>query len=742
MKVIHIAGGGDRGGAKPHIIQLCSRLSREHDIKLVSMRSGDFPKDAEEAGINTVTLFSGFAPLDYIRLIRFVRREKPDVVHCHGAKANVGGVLVKLFCRRTIVTTIHSDYRLDYLHSALRRNTIGRINAAALRRFDYYTTVSDQFRKMMIERGFCPLDIMTIYNGVDFSKTAAPFDRGEYLRSHGLDYKEGDIVLGIPARLTPVKDIPTLLRAFRRALDEQPNVRLIIGGDGEELQNLKKQAAALSLDDKVSFFGWVSDVPQFFAACDINVLCSISESFPYSILEGIREGCAVITSDVGGMRQLVRHGESGYIFNPGDDGTFAGYIIELARDNTKRRLFAERLHADASARYSLDSMAATQSGIYSRILELEKRAERRRDGVLICGAYGRGNSGDEAILNAIIHSMRELDPLMPLTVMTRQPKQTRLKHGVNAVYTFNPAFIGHMSKAALFVNGGGSLIQDSTSSRSLYFYLMTIFAAKKLGCKVLMYGCGIGPVSGRLNRRISSGVLDRNVDIITLRDAVSREDLQNMGVSRPDIRDAADPAMSLQPADMQLGRAFMAAHGIDADRPSICFSIRNWKGFDSFDIFAEAADYATGKYGMQVVFLPIEKPKDIPPSQVAGSFMKSNYVLLQTPDEVDLTIAILKCMSVVCAMRLHALVFSAAANVPFIAAAYEIKVSSFMNYIGSSACRELNEMNAGWLCAEIDKVMRGDSGHKDVSMRLRQLERANCDAAAELLDLKRPRFDA
>ena len=86
-------------------------------------------------------------------------------------------------------------------------------------------------------------------------------------------------------------------------------------------------------------------VPHFFAACDIDVLCSISESFPYSILEGIREGCAVITSDVGGMRDLIDSGESGYIFNPGDYETFAGYIVDLAKDPEKRRRFAEKLES-------------------------------------------------------------------------------------------------------------------------------------------------------------------------------------------------------------------------------------------------------------------------------------------------------------------------------------------------------------------------------------------------------------
>ena len=106
MKIFHVAGGGDRGGAKTHILALCSRLKERYDLTLVSLRSGDVPDSAEAVGIRTKTLFSWFVPYDYFRLIRLVRKEKPDLVHCHGAKANIAGLLVKLFCGTTVITTV------------------------------------------------------------------------------------------------------------------------------------------------------------------------------------------------------------------------------------------------------------------------------------------------------------------------------------------------------------------------------------------------------------------------------------------------------------------------------------------------------------------------------------------------------------------------------------------------------------------------------------------------------------
>ena len=114
---------------------------------------------------------------------------------------------------------------------------------------------------------------------------------------------------------------------------------------------------------------------------------------------------------------------------------------------------------------------------------------------MICGAYGRGNVGDDAILEAILREMRSIDPDMPVTVLSKNPMATRLSYRVQAVGRMNvPAWMRAMRHAKLYINGGGSLIQDVTSRRSLWFYLHNIQAAHRAGCRVQMYGCGIGPV--------------------------------------------------------------------------------------------------------------------------------------------------------------------------------------------------------------------------------------------------------
>ena len=164
--------------------------------------------------------------------------------------------------------------------------------------------------------------------------------------------------------------------------------------------------------------------------------------------------------------------------------------------------------------------------------------------MLICGAYGKGNTGDEAILTAILQQMRSLDPDMPVCVMSKNPRRTTMLSNVRSIYTFfQPEVPAGSGKAKLFISGGGSLIQDATSTRSLLFYLYTIAKAHKAGCKVMMYGCGVGPVSRRINRRLAARVINRCVNLITLRDPDSARELAGMGVDKPEIQLTADPAL-------------------------------------------------------------------------------------------------------------------------------------------------------------------------------------------------------
>ncbi len=739
MRIMHLAGGGDTGGAKTHIITLLKELSKEHEVMLVSFRSGPFARAAEDEGIKTVVISKPVVSASLFTLFRAVRGFSPDVLHCHGAKANMMGTIMKFFCKVPVVTTVHSDYRLDYMHSRIKQLTFGTINAIALRFIDYYTAVASRTADMLISRGFDPERIFIIYNCIDFSKPRATVDKKEYLREKGLQYEDGDVVLAVAARLNPVKDLGTLLRALKIASGKNPRIKLIIAGEGDDKKKLKELAKTLRIEDRVCFAGWVPDIDTFFAASDITVISSLSETFPYSITEGVREGCAAISSDVGGMPDLIEHNRGGFIFKPGDVDALAEYIYVMCTDDALRERFAKHLYEKASREFSIGRMKDTQIEIYETLLRRDRmRRGKKRYGAIVCGAYGRGNAGDDAILKAIVGTLRSLDPDMPIYVMSRNPEETRLVNRVNSFYIFHIAtFFRKLRRSRLFINGGGSLIQDVTSTRSLYYYLFTLFMAKLFSCRVLMYGCGIGPVMKTSNRALAASVLNRSVDIITLRDDLSQNELESLGVKRPKIFLAADSAMNLKSADPGETNTYLASEGIPKDGRYICFALRDWKHFDRSAELARAADYAYEKYGLVPLFLPAEFPKDIAPSERVAGKMKAPFYILRKPRSVELTIAVLRRMELVCAMRLHALVFSASSEIPVIAVSYDVKVSGFMKYIGSDLFLPFETLCAEKLCEMIDRAKSGDFSEqvrKSAGM-LKEREKINEQAARELLNL-------
>lgn len=730
MRIMLFAAGGDIGGGKTHILSLARELSVNNRLKLVSFRSGVLTDEGKEMGLDVSIVENGWNIFKDMKMaLKEVDSFKPDVIHCHGAKANMLGVLVKKMRSVSVMTTVHSDPKLDYMGMPLKQYTFGLINAIALRNMDFYMAVAGRMEKNLIERGFDPWRIFTIYNGLDFS-TASELPKppkGE----------EEDIVVGIAARLTPIKDIGTLIKAFKIAYDKNDKLKLLIAGTGEDETELKSLAKGLGVSHRVEFVGWISDIKGFFSKVDINVLASLSETFPYSLLEGAYEHCPAVASRVGGIPALINHGENGFLFEAGDVETFADYIYKLSVDEELRQTLAENLFQRAKKDFSLDRMRQDQEKVYRTILK--RRSYAKRKGAVICGAYGRGNAGDEAILKAILTQLREIDEDMPFWVMSRNSKETRAANKTRSMYLFNVfAFIRSLKKAEIFVNGGGSLIQDITSFRSLYFYLFTLKAAKWCGCKIIMYGCGIGPIISARNRKIAARVLNSTADIITLRDSISLELLKEMKVEKPEIILAADPTVYIKKAGIKEVEAAFAEEGVPYDIKKIGFCLRNWPDFIYPEIVGEAADYAWETYGITPVFLPIEIPKDISAAGKVTIGMKGPYYACRKKHSVEEIIGMLGSMEAVVGMRLHSLIFATAGGAPVIGISYDVKVDSFIKDIGSDACISLKSLTKERLCKEIDyAVTKGIAESGKIAQKLIDAQEINIDAARRLLAYER-----
>ena len=740
MKVIHLISGGDSGGAKTHVLSLLQHLNRTITAQLVCFRDGPFAQEARSLGIPVEIMGGNNIPRLRRRLTEYIRSGGYELIHCHGSRANMVGALLRKTTGLPVVSTVHSDYRLDYMGRPFARLSFGAINAWALRKLDYRIGVSDAMVDLLISRGFAPDRFYSIYNGIDFTPAPPQGDRLPYLRSLGADVDEDSVVVGIAARLNPVKDMSTLIRGFALARRDCPRLRLVIAGDGEEREKLGNLAKELGVEKEVTFAGWISGgMDRFYSALDINALTSLSETFPYALTEGARFHLATVATAVGGIPYLIDQDVNGYLFAPGDAEDLGRRLAALGMDDALRRDMGEKLYAKASRDFSIQKTVDTQLRIYQEILRRSRRERKARDGVVICGAYGRGNAGDDAILDAILQEIRSLDPDMPVTVLSKDPAATRLTYRVRSIHRSHIlSWRKAMRKSVLYLNGGGSLIQDVTSRRSLWYYLYNIRSAHALGCRVQMYGCGIGPVTREKHRRMAARTLNSCVDIITLREPDSQAELRAMGVTSPQILLTADPALTLRAATEDETDSVLLCAGIPPHGKYLCFALRRWPGFEeAAPALRAAAAYAYETYGLTPVFLSVEKHLDPGAGRIAADGLSVPHYFLDDAGKAGTIIGALSRMEAVVSMRLHALIFAAGQGIPLVGIVYDPKVSSFLRYIGQEQFADLSALTEDKLCRMIDRAVEQshDTAAQAAAVRkLQEMEHRNVRAAQSLLE--------
>ena len=736
MKVIHLISGGDVGGAKTHVHTMLSGLARTETVLLVCFVEGPFAEEARKLGIPTKVL-TGSLSRALRQLEQLIRSEGFEIVHCHGSRANLVGSLLKARLGLPTLTTVHSDYRLDYMGRPLAALTYGTINKRALRKMDFWIGVSDVTVDMLHARGFDPNRTFVISNGVVFRTDPPALSREAYLRSVGIEPEEGLTVFGIAARISPVKDMTTLVQAFSAAVQVCPKIRLVIAGDGEQRAEIEALARQTCPAGTFAFAGWVEDTHSFYSALDVNLLTSLSEGFPYALPEGASHRCATIATCVGGIPALVEHEVNGLLFQPKDVQALRDDMIRLARDPEEVRRFADRIYEKAKQFYSVEATVSRQKEIYQTVLRRTARAkERSRDGILICGAYGKGNSGDDAILSSMVAQLREADPDIPICVTTRAPAQTARDARVRGIYTFRFGAIRKaLRQTSLYLSGGGSLIQDSTSSRSLWYYLHSIRTAKRTGNRVMMFGCGIGPVRRKWNRRFAAKTIQSCVDAITLRDRDSADELEALSVRGVPVRVTADMALLLSPAPAGQVEVFLRKAGIAPEDRCLLVSPRPWDGIrPHLPAIAAAAAYAARTYGLRPVFLAMEPGKDRAVcEELAGMMEELPCTVVNAPDDVNLTVGLIQHADCVLGMRLHALIFAASAGVPFSGISYDPKVRGFISYAGQGQCCEISEVCTERLCAMIDHMQSHRDSFRTASQAMTELARENVRIAFALL---------
>ena len=228
-------------------------------------------------------------------------------------------------------------------------------------------------RQLLISRHFDPESLYVIYNGVPISFEAPPLSREAFFEKIGLSVAPDSVVFGIAARLSPVKDIPTLLEAFSQVVKQEPSARLVIAGDGEDAQKLHTLAKRLCPQGTVCFAGWLQDTDSFYHAIDVNVLSSLSEGFPYALPEGGKMHCATIATAVGGIPYMVEDGKNGLLLQPKDVNLLAAHMLRMIREPELRAQLSEAMYQCTCQKFSLDATVRTQQEIYRDSMAQERK---------------------------------------------------------------------------------------------------------------------------------------------------------------------------------------------------------------------------------------------------------------------------------------------------------------------------------------------------------------------------------
>lgn len=325
--------------------------------------------------------------------------------------------------------------------------------------------------------------------------------------------------------------------------------------------------------------------------------------------------------------------------------------------------------------------------------------------ILISGYYGFANAGDEAMLAAMIEAFTDIDPNIKITVISGDPVDTRTRHGVNAVYRLNyPAIINKISTCDLLISGGGSLLQDVTSDRSLYYYLSIMLLAKKLGKPVMLYGQGIGPVRGSIAKGAMKYV-GNMVDLITVRDEGSRRELERLEVNKPPIYVTADPVLAMHPVDKMIGRQILRRYGCEGAAPVIGISVREWRDWSHYkNVIAKTADQLIDKYKARIIFLPMQYPDDSLAAKKIVSRMLHKATVLDEDYSTYEMVSLVGNLDLLIGIRLHALIFAAVMHVPMVGISYDPKIDRFVETIGEKHAGTLQNITVDGLMGKVAAI--------------------------------------
>jgi len=356
------------GGIEKRLVRVLSLLRDKYNITVCCIRDkqGAYEKDIRDLGIKVVKIHmkSRLDPVGLYRLYKFMKKEKFDIVHTHMYRSNTPGRIAAKFAGVPVI--IANLHNIDIWKT--RKHFL--IDKILSRYTDKIIAVSDAVREFNIKNsGIDPNKFVTVYNGIDVEEFNKGFDYQSKREEIGI--KEDELLIGIFARLYPQKGHKYFLEAASKINGIIDNVKFMIVGEGPLESELKEQAMKLGIRGKVIFTGLRQDIPELLHIVDVSALSSFIEGFSNIILESMAAGKPVVATDVGGNKEAVIDGETGFIVPPANSNKLANAIAKILNNKQLRINMGEKAR-ERVTKFSIQEMARQTDNLYTTCLEKKR----------------------------------------------------------------------------------------------------------------------------------------------------------------------------------------------------------------------------------------------------------------------------------------------------------------------------------------------------------------------------------
>jgi glycosyltransferase involved in cell wall biosynthesis len=380
IRVLRVIARLNVGGPALHAVLLTERLDADkYESRLVAGRVGDEEGDYlalhGRALENVVSLPAlgrdvrgGRDWSAFWSLVRLIRAFRPHVVHTHTAKAGAIGRVAAAVCRVPVVVHTYHGHVFDGYFSPLATRLVVQTERLLAWRASALVAVTERVRRDVLARGIGRPDrVVVVPLGLDLEPLAgAAARRGELRAELGL----GPAVplVGIVARLAPVKAHDVFLEAARAIAPVRPDAVFLVVGDGERRAALEAIAREHGLGHRVRFLGWRADLDRLYADLDVVVLTSKNEGSPVALIEAMAAGRPVVSTRAGGVEDVVVDGETGRVVPVGDAAAVARAIVDLLEHPAHAARLGAAAQASVLSRFGSARLVADIDRLYVRLL--------------------------------------------------------------------------------------------------------------------------------------------------------------------------------------------------------------------------------------------------------------------------------------------------------------------------------------------------------------------------------------